>query len=252
MPIVSQPIWDYNYATALATAAMAHPNNYKSSNLNRRKAKHEATYQANGISNINPSEFYFNGEREGASNRARFFVIKSYSKEDVVLSVKHGYWCSTESGNLKLNQAFDEANASHGSVYLLFSINSSGEFCGLAEMTSNVDLSSNLDIWSQSKWKGKFSVKWIYVKNVPNSRFRHIVLANNDNKPVTNSRDTQEMPFEQAVQVLNIYRDFRPKSTILDDAKSEQAQYAALANNNSNKNKQQTQEEVHSASTRKS
>ena len=38
---------------------------------------------------------------------------------------------------------------------------------------------------------GQFKVKWIYVKDVPNSQLRHIRLENNENKPVTNSRDTQ-------------------------------------------------------------
>jgi YTH domain-containing family protein len=28
---------------------------------------------------------------------------------------------------------------------------------------------------------------------VPNPQFRHIILENNENKPVTNSRDTQEV-----------------------------------------------------------
>lgn len=31
------------------------------------------------------------------------------------------------------------------------------------------------------------------VQDVPNGQFRHIILANNENKPVTNSRDTQEV-----------------------------------------------------------
>ena len=38
---------------------------------------------------------------------------------------------------------------------------------------------------------GQFKVRWIYVKDVPNSQLRHIRLENNENKPVTNSRDTQ-------------------------------------------------------------
>ena len=40
-------------------------------------------------------------------------------------------------------------------------------------------------------FSGKFQVRWIYVKDVPNSQLRHIRLENNENKPVTNSRDTQ-------------------------------------------------------------
>jgi hypothetical protein len=40
-------------------------------------------------------------------------------------------------------------------------------------------------------------VKWIYVKDVPNALLRNIKLENNDNKPVTNSRDTQEIPYDK-------------------------------------------------------
>ena len=47
-------------------------------------------------------------------------------------------------------------------------------------------------MWFQDKWKGKFEVKLIYIKDVPNAQLRNIRLENNENKPVTNSRDTQE------------------------------------------------------------
>lgn len=52
---------------------------------------------------------------------------------------------------------------------------------------------------------------------MPNRDFRHIRLANNQNKPVTNSRDTQDVPLEQAVQVLQIISSYRTKQSILDD-----------------------------------
>ena len=57
-----------------------------------------------------------------------------------------------------------------------------GHFCGVAQMVSQVDYNSQCNVWAQDKWKGKFSVKWIYVKDVPNSQLRHIRLENNDNK----------------------------------------------------------------------
>ena len=72
---------------------------------------------------------------------------------------------------------------------------------------------------SHVHFSGQFKVKWIYVKDVPNNQvsllseslngyftkystlcpefefehlqLRHIKLENNENKPVTNSRDTQ-------------------------------------------------------------
>lgn len=72
-------------------------------------------------------------------------------------------------------------------------VNASGQFCGVAEMTGPVDFYKDMDFWQQDKWSGSFPVKWHYIKDVPNPNFRHIILENNENKPVTNSRDTQEV-----------------------------------------------------------
>lgn len=72
-------------------------------------------------------------------------------------------------------------------------VNASAQFCGVAEMIGPVDFDKSVDYWQQDKWSGQFPVKWHIIKDVPNSQFRHIVLENNDNKPVTNSRDTQEV-----------------------------------------------------------
>ena len=72
-------------------------------------------------------------------------------------------------------------------------VNSSGQFCGVAEMAGPVDFNKNMDFWLQGKWNGCFSVKWHIIKDVPNGHFRHIILSNNENKPVTHSRDTQEV-----------------------------------------------------------
>ena len=48
-------------------------------------------------------------------------------------------------------------------------------------------------------------------------QFRHILLANNENKPVTNSRDTQEVPDRQGREMLQIVHAFNHQSSILDD-----------------------------------
>jgi YTH domain-containing family protein len=60
-------------------------------------------------------------------------------------------------------------------------------------MVGPVDFSKSMDFWQQDKWTGFFPVKWHIIKDVPNPQFRHIILENNENKPVTNSRDTQEV-----------------------------------------------------------
>eukprot|EP01105_Mastigella_eilhardi_P016609 TRINITY_DN37_c0_g1_i2.p2 TRINITY_DN37_c0_g1~~TRINITY_DN37_c0_g1_i2.p2 ORF type:complete len:189 (+),score=65.58 TRINITY_DN37_c0_g1_i2:1526-2092(+) len=65
-------------------------------------------------------------------------------------------------------------------------------------------------------WKGAFGVRWLLVKDVPNALLRHIKLANNDNKPMTNSRDTQEVPYEQGAVVLRVFHECKARSSILD------------------------------------
>ena len=72
-------------------------------------------------------------------------------------------------------------------------MNASGQFVGVAEMIGAVDFNKTMEYWQQDKWIGCFPVKWRIIKDVPNSLLRHITLANNENKPVTNSRDTQEV-----------------------------------------------------------
>ncbi|KAJ8483987.1 hypothetical protein OPV22_016472 [Ensete ventricosum] len=47
--------------------------------------------------------------------------------------------------------------------------------------------------------------------------FRHIILENNDNKPVTNSRDTQEVKFSQGTELLSSFKSYSSKTSILDD-----------------------------------
>jgi YTH domain-containing family protein len=92
-----------------------------------------------------------------------------------------------------------------------------GHFCGMAQMMSSVDYNASSNVWAQDKWKGQFKVRWIYVKDVPNAQLRHIRLENNENKPVTNSRDTQEVPFEKGKQVIKIMHHYRHTTSIFDD-----------------------------------
>lgn len=61
-------------------------------------------------------------------DHAFFFVIKSYSEDDVHKSIKYNVWASTPNGNKKLNNAFLDAQermAEKGSkcpVFLFFSV----------------------------------------------------------------------------------------------------------------------------------
>lgn len=154
---------------------------------------------------------------------AKFFVIKSYSEDDVHKSIKYNVWSSTPNGNKKLNSAYEDARRSVNGdsdccpIFLFFSVNASGQFCGVAEMTGPVDFHKDMDFWQQDKWNGSFPVKWHIVKDVPNPNFRHIILDNNDNKPVTNSRDTQEIRYKKGIEMLKIFKGYSSKTSLLDD-----------------------------------
>ncbi|XP_038985369.1 YTH domain-containing protein ECT4-like [Phoenix dactylifera] len=149
----------------------------------------------------------------------KFFIIKSYSEDDIHKSIKYNVWASTPNGNKKLEAGYQEAQqkASGCPVFLFFSVNTSGQFVGVAEMVGPVDFNKTVEYWQQDKWNGCFHVKWHIVKDVPNSVLKHITLENNDNKPVTNSRDTQEVKLEQGLQMLKIFKEHASKTSILDD-----------------------------------
>ncbi|KAK1356205.1 YTH domain-containing protein [Heracleum sosnowskyi] len=150
---------------------------------------------------------------------AKFYIIKSYSEDDVHKSIKYSVWASTQNGNKKLDAAYQEAQQKSGGcpIFLLFSVNTSGQFVGIAEMLGPVDFNKSLEYWQQDKWVGCFPVKWHIVKDVPNSMLKHITLENNENKPVTNSRDTQEVKLDQGLQLLKIFKEYSSKQCILDD-----------------------------------
>ncbi|KAL8095487.1 YTH domain-containing protein ECT4 isoform X1 [Apium graveolens] len=151
--------------------------------------------------------------------RAKFFVIKSFSEDNVHKSIKYQVWASTPLGNRKLDAAYQEAKDANVNypVFLFFSVNASGQFCGVAEMTGPVDFEKDADYWQQDRWSGQFPVRWHIVKDVPNGQFRHILLDNNENKPVTHSRDSQEVKLEQGLAMLKIFKDYVCETSILDD-----------------------------------
>lgn len=137
---------------------------------------------------------------------SRFYVIKSYSAEDVEASVKHGIWTSTELGNRRLAKGYLKS----ASTFLFFLVNGSGLFCGVAKMAGSIDFTKTSNIWVEhSRWKGIFPVQWLIYKRVPNKRFWSLKVPDNENKPVTSSRDTQELPYDVGVSMLKITSEYQ-------------------------------------------
>jgi len=51
---------------------------------------------------------------------ARFFVIKSFTEEDVHKSMKYQVWSSTPEGNKRLNEAYQKCVADKAPLFLFF------------------------------------------------------------------------------------------------------------------------------------
>ncbi|XP_023645456.1 YTH domain-containing protein 1 [Capsella rubella] len=154
---------------------------------------------------------------------AKFFVIKSYSEDDVHKSIKYSVWSSTINGNKKLDAAFRDAetktreDGKKRPIFLFFSVNASRQFVGLAEMAGYVDFKKDLNFWQVDKWSGFFPVEWHVVKDIPNWELRHIILANNEDKPVTHTRDTHEVKLKEGLQMLSIFKNYSAVTFLLDD-----------------------------------
>ena len=156
---------------------------------------------------------------EKIDSNSKFFVIKSFSEEDVHKSIKYGVWSSSKNGNLTLSNAFQITKEKNGSVYLFFSCNGSGRYAGIARMKTACDENRTFEFWTQDgKWTGLFDVEWIFIKDVPFKEFKDIIITMKDGeiKPISNARDTQEIPFEQAKIMVEKISKYQNSNTILE------------------------------------
>ncbi len=187
---------------------------------------------------------------EKVDSNSKFFVIKSFSEEDVHKSIKYGVWSSSKNGNLTLSNAFNIAKEKNGSVYLYFSCNGSGKYAGVARMKTPCDENKYFEYWTQDgKWPGLFEVEWLFIKDVPFKEFKDIIITMKDGeiKPISNARDTQEIPFEPAKIMMEKISKFQNSNTILEhfefyDLRQENYEKNMQAKKNleAQKNQQQT------------
>jgi hypothetical protein len=149
----------------------------------------------------------------------KFFVIKSFSEEDIHKSIKYGVWSSSKNGNIILSKAFNNTKEKGSFVYLIFSCNGSGRCVGVAKMKSSCDFNKTFNYWTQdNKWTGLFNVEWIFIKDVPLKEFQNIIIImrGGEIQPITYARDAQEIPYEQAKIMLDIFEKYENSNTILE------------------------------------
>ena len=188
--------------------------------------------------NINIQNYNITNQNE---IQGKFFVIKSIDEANIIRSINFKIWCSTIKGNQKLQKAFKEADKKYP-IYLFFSVNGSGKFMGVAQMVSEVEYRVNFNYWSQNdKWKGFFFVNWIFIKDIPNRIFRQIINEYNDNKPVTSSRDTQEIFPSAGMRMLKIFKEYPQESSIFDSMSMDEKLLMYQQQNQQNQNSQNNQ-----------
>ena len=183
------------------------------------------------------------------NSNSKFFVIKSFSEEDVHKSIKYGVWSSSKNGNLTLNNGFNITKEKNGNVYLFYICNGSGRFCVVAKMKTPVDENKTFEFWTQdNKWPGLFEVEWLFIKDVPFKEFKDIIITMKDGevKPVSNSRDTQEIPYEQGKIMIEKIEIYQNSNTILEhfefyDLRQDNYVKNMNAKNNYNNQKNQSQ-----------
>ena len=174
---------------------------------------------------------------EKINSKDKFFIIKSFTEEDIHKSMKYGVWSSSKYGNNILNKAFNSGK----NVYLFFSCNKSRRYCGVAKMISKVDETKIFELWTQdNKWTGLFNVEWIFIKDVPLKEFNKIVIQMNNGeiRPVSHARDAQEIPFYNAQIMMKIFSLYENSNTIFEKFEYydlRQEQYISNRNNNKNK-----------------
>jgi len=193
-----------------------------------------------------PYLIYLNNKSEDVAasinESSFFFVIKSFSEEDVHKAIKYNVWTSTKIGNQTLSNSFRAAKEKGGEVYLFFSSNGSGRFVGVAKMKNDVDTSLLFPFWSQdNKWGGLFNLEWIFIKDIPFNMFKDVVITLKDGKrrPVSYSRDTQEIPLGEGVKMMKTVQEYANNNTLL-----EHFEYYDLRQENYEKNNPDIQSKI--------
>lgn len=180
--------------------------------------------------------------------RAKFLIIKSFHEDDVHKAIKFNLWSSTPHGNEKLQKVWEEAQAEakalseDGSgngpdgrslcpLFLLFSVNKSKGFCGICEMVGPVDFERKVEWWvrrndGRNRWRGAVPLRWIVVKDVPNTVFRDLCFPGASHRPVIFSRDATEVAYSQGCTFVNLFTGYESQSTLLQDMEFYDAEYA--------------------------
>ncbi|GAV05251.1 hypothetical protein RvY_15414 [Ramazzottius varieornatus] len=146
-------------------------------------------------------------------NNARFFVLKPGSEQEIFESVLSSTWSSSSYGNEVLGTAYNSQKGA--SLFLFFSINGSGHFCGMAEIVSPLCYTATNDPFAGERKRCQFKIKWIFIKDIPNASLRHITIESNGIKSVVNSKDATEVSPTEAAKMAKVFQSCASHTSVL-------------------------------------
>ncbi|XP_057292313.1 3'-5' RNA helicase YTHDC2-like [Hydractinia symbiolongicarpus] len=142
------------------------------------------------------------GEQKRRSKR--FFILKCNNDRNMTISFERNIWATTKNNEKKLDRAFRESD----SVYLIFSVQGSGHFQGVAKMKTNIS-NRFCDDFGSSNLGGVFDVEWISKEDIAFQHTQHLTNPWNDNKKVQISRDAQEVEPSVGEQLCKLWEHMR-------------------------------------------
>eukprot|EP00828_Plagiopyla_frontata_P026586 TRINITY_DN3473_c0_g1_i2.p1 TRINITY_DN3473_c0_g1~~TRINITY_DN3473_c0_g1_i2.p1 ORF type:complete len:258 (+),score=55.54 TRINITY_DN3473_c0_g1_i2:39-776(+) len=114
------------------------------------------------------------------------------------------------------DRAYIECEQQGTNVFLFFSVVKSGQFEGVAKLTSELQQINFPYWWQQGKWKSLFKIEWIYIKDVAYKFLDGIF--NIDDMIITRSRDGTEVSWnENGQKMFKIFSEMDNNESIFND-----------------------------------
>ena len=137
--------------------------------------------------------------------RAKFFILRSTCDDDIHKAIKYGMWTSTYKNNVLLNDLFKKYSRSGTPIYLIFTVVGSGQYCGMAQMASEVELKKTFSYWwEEVKWSGVFKINWVFVKDLLYDEVEDVRLKNGNK--VVSSKDGTELDFDTGLEMARRFK----------------------------------------------
>jgi len=90
----------------------------------------------------------------------------------------------------------------------------SGQFCGIAEMASEVRFNQIYNYWWEDlKWSGVFDINWIYIRDIHHADVQNI---SHNNTPITSLKDGSEIDFQAGRTLLEVFRNTKNTTDIFE------------------------------------